>query len=170
MGTPRNGLNRPAANGQIRAASTIFARLALRAGFLSAVADRFGLWRAVDTNNVAWGNSDAYSQYLRVLAPYFPAGLLDVAAWGATSGRSCSRCCPVAGRDTALETALASTATLVVFASSMFIFSGFEASLTASVFSAAAAALLLALCPPGSDVVSIDQLRRPRRSQQKAAQ
>jgi len=54
-----------------------------------------------------------------------------------------------------LKTALASAATLVVFACSMFFFSGLEATLSASVFSAAAAALLLALCPPGSDVVSI---------------
>jgi len=65
-------------------------------------------------------------------------------------------------------TALASAATLVVFAASMFFCSGFEAPRNASVFSAAAAALLLALCPPGSDVVSIDHLRRSRRPEQKA--
>jgi len=54
-----------------------------------------------------------------------------------------------------------------VFAASMFFCSGFEA-LSASVFSAAAAALLPALCPSGSDVVSIDHLRRSRRPEQKA--
>jgi anti-sigma-K factor RskA len=65
-------------------------------------------------------------------------------------------------------TALASAATLVVFAASMFFFAGFEAPLSASVFSTGAAALLLALCPPGRDVVSIDHLRRSRRTEQKA--
>jgi len=167
MGTPCHGLNRLAANGEVRSPSTIPARLALRARFVSAAADRFGLQGAADTNNLIWGNCDAYTQYLRVRAPYFAAGLLDVAAWGATAGRSCPRCCPVAGRDTVLKTALASAATLVVFACSMFFFSGLEATLSASVFSAAAAALLLALCPPGSDVVSIDHLRRSRRPNRK---
>ena len=167
MGTPRNGLNRLAANGQVWSAATIFARLALGAGFLSAVADRFGLWGAAGTNNVAWGNLDAYTQYLRVLAPYFPAGLLDVAAWGATLVEIALGVALLLG--VALRwTALASAATLVVFAASMFFFSGFEAPLSASVFSTAAAALLLALCPPGSDVVGIDHLRRPRRAEQKA--
>ena len=161
MGTPCHRLNRLAANGEVRSPSTIPARLALRARFVSAAADRFGLQGAADTNNLIWGNCDAYR------APYFAAGLLDVAAWGATAGRSCPRCCPVAGRDTVLKTALASAATLVVFACSMFFFSGLEATLSASVFSAAAAALLLALCPPGSDVVSIDHLRRSRRPNRK---
>jgi uncharacterized membrane protein YphA (DoxX/SURF4 family) len=115
MGTPCNGLNRPAANGQVWPASTIFVRLAFGAGFLSAVADRFGLWGAAGTNNVAWGNFNAYTPNLRVLAPYFPAGLLDVAAWGATLAEIALGVALL--RDVALRwTAQASAATLVVFA------------------------------------------------------
>jgi uncharacterized membrane protein YphA (DoxX/SURF4 family) len=132
MGAPRNGLNRLATNGQVCSASTIFARLALGAGFLSAVADRFGLWGAAGTNNVAWGNFEAYTQYLRVLAPYVPAGLLDVAAWGAALAEIALGVALLLG--VALHwIALASAATLVVFAASMFFFSGFEAPLSASV-------------------------------------
>jgi len=36
--------------------SPIFLRLALGIGFLSSVADRFGLWGAAGAKNVAWGN------------------------------------------------------------------------------------------------------------------
>ena len=90
MGTPPNGRNRLAANGQVWSA-TIFARLATPRAILA----RVGLQAATLLLSVA----------LR---------------W----------------------TALASAATLVVFAASMFFCSGFEAPLNASVFSAAAAALL----------------------------
>ncbi|MEV0079443.1 hypothetical protein AB0H58_23825 [Nocardia neocaledoniensis] len=41
----------------------------------------------------------------------------------------------------------------------MFFFSGFETPLNASVFSAAAAAALLALSPPSSHVLAVDRLR-----------
>jgi uncharacterized membrane protein YphA (DoxX/SURF4 family) len=58
--------------------------------------------------------------------------------------------------------ALGSAATLVVFAVSMFIFDGFETPLSASVFAAAAAALLLALAPPGSYTASVDHLHESR--------
>ncbi|GEM33718.1 hypothetical protein NN3_47250 [Nocardia neocaledoniensis NBRC 108232] len=92
------------------AAATLFTRAALGAGFLSAVADRFGLWGDPGTSNVAW-------------------------------------------------TGTASFVTLVAFGGSMFFFSGFETPLNASVFSAAAAAALLALSPPSSHVLAVDRLR-----------
>jgi uncharacterized membrane protein YphA (DoxX/SURF4 family) len=133
MGTPCNGLNRLAANRQAWSTLTIFARLALGAGFVSAAAGRFGLWGAAGTNNLAWGKFDAYTEYLRVLAPCLPAGLHDVAAWGATLVEIALGVALLLG--VALHwTALASAATLVVFAASMFVFSGFEAPLSASVF------------------------------------
>ena len=58
--------------------------------------------------------------------------------------------------------ALGSAATLVVFAVSMFIFAAFETPLSASVFTAAAAALLLMLAPPGSYTASLDHLHESR--------
>jgi hypothetical protein len=92
-----------------------FRAISVRAGFLSAVADRFGLWGAAGTNNVAWGNFNACTPNLRVLAPYFPAGLLDVAAGGATLAEIALGVALL--RDVALRwTAQASAATLVVFA------------------------------------------------------
>jgi hypothetical protein len=94
-----------------------FAGLALGAGFVSAVADRLGLCDAAGTNNVAWRNCDAYTQYRRVLGPYFAAGLLDVAAWGATPAEIALGIDLLRG--VALRwTALASAATQIVFAAS----------------------------------------------------
>lgn len=57
------------------------ARLALSAGFLSAVADRFGWWGAPGTGNVAWGNVDNYLDYVHTLAPYLPDALVGAAGW-----------------------------------------------------------------------------------------
>jgi hypothetical protein len=47
----------------------------------------------------------------------------------------------------------------------MFIFAGFETPLNASVFTAAGAALLLMLAPPGSYTVSLDHLHDSRTSE-----
>jgi hypothetical protein len=58
-----------------------------------------------------------------------------------------------------------SAATLVVFAVSMFIFAGFETPLSASVFTAAGAALLLMLAPPGCYTASLDHLHDSRTSE-----
>jgi hypothetical protein len=58
--------------------------------------------------------------------------------------------------------ALGGAATLVVFAVSMFIFAGFETPLSASVFTAAAAALLLMLAPPASYTANLDHLHESR--------
>ena len=138
-------------------AATIFARVALGTAFLSAVADRFGLWGPVGTNNVFWGNFENYTDYVRVLAPYLPAVLLDPTAWAATAVEIVLGFALLLGV-TVRWAAFASAATLIVFGGSMSFFSGFETPLSASVFSAAAAALLLALTPDGSHIFRLDRL------------
>ncbi|WP_228783957.1 DoxX family membrane protein [Nocardia cyriacigeorgica] len=140
-------------------AATVFARLALGAGFLSAVADRFGLWGEPGTSNVAWGEFDAFTAYVDDLAPYMPDLLVDITAWASTAAEAVLGLALVLG--IALRwTALASLVTLLAFGGSMFFFSGFESPLNASVFSAAAAAALLALSPERAHVLSVDSLRR----------
>ena len=42
---------------------TIFARLSLGFSFLSAVADRFGLWGPYGIPNVAWGDFGHFTAY-----------------------------------------------------------------------------------------------------------
>ncbi len=56
-------------------AATVLARVGLGTAFLSAVADRLGLWGPAGTNHVFWGNFHNFTEYLRSLAPYLPAAL-----------------------------------------------------------------------------------------------
>jgi len=144
-------------------AVVVFARLALAAGFLSAVADRFGLGGGPGTGGVAWGEFGRFVQYVHQLAPYLPGLLLNGAAWAATVAELVLGLALLLG--IALRwSAYASAALLVVFALSMAFFVGFEAPLGYSVFSAAAASLLLALAAPGADALSLDRLLRRRRA------
>jgi hypothetical protein len=50
----------------------VFARLALGAGFLSAVADRFGIWGPAGATNVAWGDFASFTGYAAKLNPWAP--------------------------------------------------------------------------------------------------
>jgi hypothetical protein len=45
----------------------LFARFALGASFLSAVADRFGLWGPYGAKNVSWGNFAHFVEWFRSL-------------------------------------------------------------------------------------------------------
>lgn len=149
------------ADGRMLAAATLFARASLGLTFLSAVADRFGWWGPLGTINVAWGGVDEFTAYVRRLTPYLTPTLTEVAAWGSTAIEVVLGVALVIGLGLRW-TALASTATLLVFALSMALFAGLEAPLNASVFTAAAAALLLASTPPRSWVLSLDALRLHR--------
>ena len=66
--------------------SSVFLRYALALGFLSAVADRFGLWGSFGQPNVAWGSFSRFLEYTRRLNWYLPAGI-DPAAGGYHDGR-----------------------------------------------------------------------------------
>src|SRR3954469_26048517 len=54
--------------------AAVFLRLALAAGFLSAVADRFGLWGPAGTPGVGWGGFDPFLAYTGKLLWFLPAG------------------------------------------------------------------------------------------------
>lgn len=149
----------PSENKLLLRGATLFARLALAAAFLSAVADRFGLWGPPGTPNVGWGNFESFTAYVHVLAPYLSGVLVDIAAWGATIIEILLGVALLVG--IALRwVSFASAATLIVFGLSMFVFSGFETPFSASVFTAAAAALLLGLAPDDSHLLRLDRLRK----------
>lgn len=158
-----NDLLRRARNAEnharVRAVATILARLALGLGFLSAVADRFGLWGGAGTGAVAWGGYDAYLAYVHDLAPYLSGGLVDVVGGAATAIEAALGVTLLLGAGTRLS-AWTSSAVLLGFALSMFFFSDFEAPFNSSVFSATAAALLLALAPAGGLPLTLDRLLR----------
>tara|TARA_R110002073_G_scaffold89852_6_gene212514 strand:- start:31758 stop:32156 length:399 start_codon:yes stop_codon:yes gene_type:complete len=48
---------------------TLFLRLSIAVGFLSAVADRFGLY---SKSNSVWGNWESFLEYTKVINPWFP--------------------------------------------------------------------------------------------------
>ena len=54
--------------------SSVFLRLALGMSFLSAVADRFGLWGAYGQPNVSWGNYARFVDYTAQLNWGFAGG------------------------------------------------------------------------------------------------
>ena len=56
--------------------SSVILRYALGLGFLSAVADRFGLWGAFGQPNVEWGNFSRFLEYTQSLNWYVPAGMI----------------------------------------------------------------------------------------------
>ncbi len=60
-------------------------RLALAASFLSAVADRLGLWGPPGAADVSWGSVPKYQEYVAQLNWFLPAGLVPVVGWAATA-------------------------------------------------------------------------------------
>src|SRR5438045_7367462 len=62
----------------------LFARFALGASFLSAVADRFGLWGPHGAKNVSWGDFAHFVEYTGAVMSPFPSSLTVSFAWAAT--------------------------------------------------------------------------------------
>src|SRR5918996_3197958 len=62
----------------------LYLRFALGLTFLSAVADRFGLWGPPGATNVAWGNLGSFFEYTAKLNPYLPGTLVPVLGWAVT--------------------------------------------------------------------------------------
>ena len=61
---------------QNRNISSVVLRLGLGLGFLSAVADRFGLWGPFGERNVEWGNYSRFLDYTQTLNGFWPASLI----------------------------------------------------------------------------------------------
>ena len=136
----------------------LYLRLALGIAFLSAVADRFGLWGPPGGHNVAWGDFARFTQYTAKVNPWAPAALVQVLAWTATVSETLLGALLVVGVRIRLS-AVASGVLLSLFAIGMTMGTGVKTALDASVFSAAAAAFGLALLGP--DPWSVDGLRAP---------
>ena len=68
--------------------SSVFLRLALGSSFLSAVADRFGLWGIYGQPNVAWGSYARFVNYTAQLNGFLPAATIPVLATIATAAET----------------------------------------------------------------------------------
>src|SRR3954447_24264190 len=124
-------------------------RMALAAGFLSAVADRFGLWGPIGTPGVSWGGFAKFLDYTATLLPFLPTKLVAVAGWAATAAETLLGVALLAGVRVRLA-ALASGVLLLTFAVAMTTALGPEAPLSYSVWTAAAGAFLLAQDQPAA--------------------
>jgi len=137
----------------VEAFAIFYARIAVGAAFLSAVASRFGLWRG----EAGMKLSPGFLQRTAELNFFMPASAIPLLAWSATvleialgltlivSG--------VLGLVSTRRTqwtrwiALGSAGLLALFGTTMAITAGIKSSLDYSVFSASACALLLAVWP-----------------------
>jgi putative oxidoreductase len=120
--------------------AVIYARLALGAAFLSGIADRFGLYG----KNVGYGNFENFVRYTAQVNSFMPAFSIRFLAWAATVAELLLGLALVFGL-WIRWTSLASAVLLALFGTAMTISFGFKSPLDYSVFSASAAALLLAL-------------------------
>jgi uncharacterized membrane protein YphA (DoxX/SURF4 family) len=122
---------------------TVYLRLALAAGFLSAVADRFGLWGPPGARNVAWGDFSHFLAYTATLNPWLPAAAIPALGWFVTVAEVGLGVALAAGLWTR-PAALLAGVLLLLFALGMTVGTGVKSPLDASVFSASAGAFLLA--------------------------
>jgi uncharacterized membrane protein YphA (DoxX/SURF4 family) len=135
----------------------LFLRLALAIAFLSAVADRFGLWGPAGSAHIAWGNFDRFIQYTARINPWAPSAVVPVLSWTATVLEVLLSAMLILGFFTA-EAAFASGVLLSLFGLGMTMGTGIKSALDASVFSAAAGAFALSLL--GTGPLSLDGFRR----------
>jgi putative oxidoreductase len=124
----------------LEGAVVMFSRVALALAFLSGIASRFG-WYG---RNVGYGNFQNFVKYTAEVNSFMPASTIPFLAWAATAAEL--------GLGIALLigiwpkwVALATAALLMLFGTAMAISFGIKSPLDYSVFSAMAAALLLAV-------------------------
>jgi putative oxidoreductase len=120
----------------------IYGRIALGAAFLSAVADRFGLWGAYGNPHVAWGDFAHFTHYAGMVNSFLPARMIPLVAWAATAAETAFGLGLILGIYKRVMT-LGSAVLLLLFALAMTISFGVKAPLDYSVFGASAGAFLL---------------------------
>jgi putative oxidoreductase len=121
----------------------LYARLALGAAFLSGIADRFGLYSG---RNVGYRNFAGFVLYTAKVNSFLPASTIPFLAWAATAAEFSLGLALVLGlwvRWAALGSALL----LILFGAAMAVSFGIKSPLDYSVFSASAAAFLVASYP-----------------------
>lgn len=121
-------------------------RLAMALNFLSAVADRFGVWGAPGAPHVAWGNWSNFVAYTAQVNSLAPVSLAPTLAVLATSLEVLIPISLIVGWHTRLAAVGAGLLTLA-FALSMTIAFGFKAPTDYAVWVDSSAAFLLACAP-----------------------
>ena len=119
----------------------LFLRLAIATAFLSAVADRYGMWNEEVS---VWGNWNSFIEYTQFINPWFPASIIPAIGFLVTAAEIIFAVCLLLGYKTELFAKL-SGVLLLIFALSMTFSIGIKAAFDYSVFTASAAAFALSL-------------------------
>lgn len=119
----------------------LFLRLSLSIGFLSAVADRFGLW---PEELSSWGNWKPFLDYTQILNPWLPLATIPTVGFMATALEMVFALCLLVGFKTSFFARL-SGCLLLIFALSMMSTTGVKGVFDYSVLTASAAAFALSL-------------------------
>ena len=117
----------------------LFLRFSIAAGFLSAVADRFGLW---SKDISVWGNWESFLQYTQMINPLLPQSIMPATGAIATIAEVVFALCLIVGFKTELVAKL-SGFLLLLFALAMSFSTGIKGAFDYSVFATAAAAFAL---------------------------
>src|SRR5262249_40377543 len=136
----------------------LFARFALGASFLSAVADRFGLWGPYGAKNISWGNFAHFVKYTGAVTSLFPSSSTVSFAWAATVAETLCGILLIAGFKIRIASVLSGLSGLLLLSCAIGMVTGLgiKTPFDYSVFSAAAAAFLLAFWEP--DRFTLDKL------------
>jgi uncharacterized membrane protein YphA (DoxX/SURF4 family) len=121
-------------------AVALYARLAVGAALLSAVASRFGLW----DGTLDWAHYQKFVHFTAQVNSFLPAPVIPFLACSATIAETVIGTALIAGFQVRLA-AFAAAILLALFGTAMAVSFGAESPLDYSVFSASAAALLLAM-------------------------
>ena len=123
--------------------ASLLLRMGLGLGFLSAVADRLGLWGTFGQPNVEWGNFSRFLDYTHTLNWYLPAGTIPTLGVIATGAEILLGVLLVAGWHTRAA-ALLSGLLLLAFGMAMTLALGIKAPLNFAVLTGIGGAFLLA--------------------------
>lgn len=126
----------------VERAALWFARIGLSAAFLSGIASRLGWWG----EGVGYGSFANFVRYTGEVNSFMPAATIPLLAWAATVAELGLGIGLLLGLGLRWI-ALGSAALLFLFGAAMAVSFGLKEPLDYSVFSASAAALLLALHP-----------------------
>jgi putative oxidoreductase len=118
----------------------LYARIALGVAFLSAVADRFGLWGKYG----GWKNFSTFTDYTAQVNSFMPTFMIPFLAWAATAAELALGIGLIVGF-WPRWVAFGAATLLFLFGTAMAISFGIKSPLDYSVFSASAAAVLLAV-------------------------
>jgi uncharacterized membrane protein YphA (DoxX/SURF4 family) len=142
-------------NSKFASYAALLLRIGLGVGFLSAVADRFGLWGPFGQPNVEWGNFSRFLEYTHTLNWYLPAEMIPALGVLATGAETLLGLLFLVGWHTRTA-ALLSGLLLLTFGVAMTLALGIKAPLNFAVLTGIGGAFLLANCE--SSLFSVDEL------------